>query len=191
MNKPPPFILFRKTFWLTILKLAALAFVTMMLAVHVPEITYDLGPKTPRMIESPEELARSGIKGPTFVSLAGTPDFEKGFVYKRYGLSYTYFNIKPYGLTVVVRTHDRVTDEWNGLDRFLGRLRAFESQPFSYRIRDIYLERFQAEIPEGAYFLALDDVPSLSGWQTGALVFGILLWLVLFWFFFIFPRRKR
>ena len=63
--------------------------------------------------------------------------------------------------------------------------------PFSRRINAIYQSKFQVEIPHDAYFLARDDVPRPSKWQIGAVSFAALLWIVLFYFFYIFPRQRR
>jgi hypothetical protein len=175
---------------LTLLKVGFLAFVGAMLLVQIPELRYDLGETVPVEIRNPEELTLDRYPGAVFVMVHGRPDFQKGFVYRRYGLNYTYFNIDPFGMRIVVRTHDEVTDEWRNLDRFLGKLRPFNAQPFHYKIRDIYQEKFSADVPEDAFFLALDDVPRLSGWQIGAVVFSGVLWLVMFYFFFFF-RWKR
>lgn len=174
-----------KRLGLFFLKVVVLAVVAVTALNQLPELRYDLGPKQPIPIKGPEELIAERFRQSTFVAVHGSPDFSKAFTYSRYGLSFTYFNIKPYGLNIVVRTYDRVTDEWTKLDRFLGRLRPFEKQPFSYHIRDIYRDRMGVEIPEGTYFLALDDVPKPSGWQFGAVGFAGLLWLVMFYLFFL------
>jgi hypothetical protein len=178
-------------FWLTLLKVGALVFVGMMIAIQVPEIRYDLQPQKPVPVRKPEELTHERFPRATFVAVHGTPNFEKAFIYERYGLSYTYFNIEPYGLRLVVRTYEQVTDDWKQLDRFLGKLRPFEGQPFSYSIRHIYADRMEIEVPEDAFFLALDDVPELSGWQVGAAILATLIWLVMFYFFFLWGRRRR
>ena len=43
-----------------------------------------------------------------------------------------------------------------------------------------------------AFFIALDDVPKVSGWQVGATIFASLLWIAMFFlfFFFKFPHAK-
>ena len=173
-----------KRFWLTLLKILPLAFVAWMISLQLPELQYDLQSPPPVTVSSPEELSPERFGRTTFVSVDGTPNFEQAFIYRRYGLAYTYFNIDPYGPRLVVRTHDKVTDEWNQISRFLGKLRPFEDQPFSYRIRQIYREKFNADIPENALFLALDDVPRLSGWQIAAVIFAAVLWLAMFYVFF-------
>jgi len=182
--------LFRLNFWLPILKTVALIFVSGMILVQIPELLYDLGSRIPVIVSGPDDLSVRNISSATFVSIKGEPDFEKAFVYKRYGLSYTYVNIKPYGMRLIARTYEPVTDEWKGLDRFLGKLRPFKRQPFHYRIRDIYKDKFQASVPEDAFFLALDDVPRLNGWQIGAFIFACVLWAAMFYLFYIY-RWKR
>ena len=178
------FIKSQKRLGLFILKVLVLIVVAITAFNQLPELRYDLGPKQPITIKGLEDLAAGRFRKSTFVAVHGSPNFAKAFTYSRYGLTFTYFNIKPYDLNIVVRTYDRVTAEWTKLDRFLGRLRPFEKQPFSYHVRDIYQERMQVEIPEGAYFLALDDVPKPSGWQFSAVGFAALLWLVMFYLFF-------
>jgi len=173
-----------------LLKLGVLVFVSAMIAVQVPELMYDLGPDRPFPIGNPEDLSTKRFPSATFVSVSGKPDFRNAFIYRRYGLSYTYFTLQPYGLRLIVRTHSRVTDEWKALERFLGKLRPFRRQPFHYRIRDIYQEKFQVTIPEDAFFLALDDVPRINGWQVGALAFGSLLWFVMFYVFFLYRSKS-
>jgi hypothetical protein len=173
------------------LKVLALAFVTGMVLIQIPNIRYGLSSKTPVTISGPEELTRERFPAATFVSVEGKPNFEHAFVYRRYGLAYTYFTIDPYGMKIVARTHETVTDEWKQIHRFLGKLLPFERQPFSYRIRQIYRDRFQTELPENGFFLALDAVPGLNGWQIGAVVFGCVLWLVLFYLFFFFRWGKK
>lgn len=179
-----------KTTVIALLKIAALAFVGLLIVVQIPEIQYDFGPDEPLTIASPEALDALEIGRPTFVAITAAPDFSKAFIYQRYGLNYTYFMLEPYGLRVVVRTYDTVTDEWNDLTRFVGKLRPFREQPFSRSIAAIYRERYPITIPEGAYFLALGDVPKPSGWQVGAVTFASLLWLAMCYFFFFFHRKK-
>ena len=179
------FLISPKRLGLLVLKVLVLIVVAITGLNQLPELRYDLGPKQPITINGLEDLAAGRFQQSTFVAVQGSPDFAKAFTYSRYGLTFTYFNIKPYGLNIVVRTYNQVTEEWTKLDRFLGRLRPFEKQPFSYHVRDIYRERMQVEISEDAYFLALDDVPEPSGWQFGAVGFAGLLWLVMFYLFFL------
>ena len=90
----------------------------------------------------------------------------------------------------MVRTYEPVTDEWKDLNRFLGKLRPFNHQPFHYKIRDIYKEKFDIKVPDNAFFLGLDDVPKISGWQVGAVTFAFVLWLVMFYMFYFFKWEK-
>jgi len=177
-----------KSVALTALKLACLAFVGLMGLTQVPELRYDFGSRQPVLVAGLADLDPQRVRGPTFAAVDGTPDFTHAFVYQRYGLDHTYFTVEPYGLRLVVRTYGKVSDEWKDLRRFLGRLQPFASQPFSYRIREIYRERMGLEVPEDAFFLALDDVPRPSGWQLGALGLSGILWLVMLYLFFL--RRR-
>ncbi|MBN1291267.1 MAG: hypothetical protein JXB48_05445 [Candidatus Latescibacteria bacterium] len=184
-------VIFNKRFWLTFIKCFALAFVALMILIQIPELSYDFSRKQPIQISKPEELNSDIISHTTFVSITGTPNFDRAFVYQRYGLNYTYFTVEPYGICLIARTYDKVTDEWKDMHRFLGKLRPFDKQPFSYRIRDIYKEKFQEDIPENAFFLGLRDVPKPSGWQIGAVIFASLMWLVMFYMFFFFGRNRN
>jgi hypothetical protein len=120
----------------------------------------------------------------------GTPDFELGFVYERYGLRYTYFNIQPYGMKLIARTYESVSESWEDISKLLGRLRSFHDMAFSYAIEEIYRDSFGVTVPEGAFFLAVDDVPEVNGWQVGAVIFVVLLSGVMIYFFYFFkwPR---
>ena len=171
--------LLRKNFWLTALKILALAFVAAMLIIQIPELRYDFGPKQPVEIDGEAGLPPGSFDRATFVSLPGVPDFDRAFIYRRYGLEYTYFLIQPYGIRLVARTYEKVDDDWKTITQFVGKIRPFARQPFSYRIRDIYRERFDVEIPRDAYFLALYDVPQPSGWQIGAVIFAAILWIMI------------
>ncbi|HPD17432.1 MAG TPA: hypothetical protein PLE19_21040 [Planctomycetota bacterium] len=175
---------------LTCLKLFALAFVGWLLLLQIPELLYDFGPKTPVMIESPADLTPGRFRSATFVSIAGTPNFDKAFIYRRYGLDLTYFTLDPYGHRIVVKTYDKVTDDWRQLTRFVGKLRAFRYQPFSYRIRSIFEEKQGVKLPDDALYLGLYDMPKPSGWQVGAVIFASILWVVMLYLFFI-RRRHR
>ncbi len=181
---------FTKKTWQIPLKILALAFVGIMMALQFPELSYDFGSKTPISISGPEVLAEKQYKNSVFVSIQGKPNFERAFVYQRYGLSYTYFSLDPYGAHVVVRTYGEVTDDWKKINRFLGKLRPFDSQPFSYRIREIYKEKFNTDILEGAYFLSLDEVPRVSAFQLGATVLSGIVWLGMLYGFFLHRRLK-
>ncbi|MFC1863352.1 hypothetical protein ACFL1Z_05295 [Thermodesulfobacteriota bacterium] len=186
-----PLIIFRLKLCLHILRVVALLFVSGMIYVQIPEFFYDLKPRKPISIADPSALSLGNFPGSTFVSIEGEADFENAFVYKRYGLSYTYFNIKPYAMRMVVRTYQPVTDEWDTITRFLGKLRPFTRQPFHYKIRDIYQEKFAIKVPEDAFFLALDDVPQLSGWQIGAFIFACVLWVAMFYMFYFYRWNEK
>ena len=175
---------------LTFLKIFLLVFVAFMAWMQIPELFYDLGSKKPVEITDPSDLLESQIRGTVFASVKGTPDFTNAFVYQRYGLDHHYFTVEPYGMKVVVRTYDEITDEWKQIGRFVGRLRPFDKQPFSSYIAAIYLERFGVTVPGDAWFLALDDVPKLSGWQIGGLILSSVIWVILFWLFFLGGGRK-
>lgn len=172
-------------------RIAALTLVAFMVWIQVPELTYDLSDSKPLEIAGPDDLDPSRITGTTFAVVRGKPDFSEAFIYRRYGLDHHYFTVEPYGHQLVVRTYDKITDEWRGLNSFVGRLRPFEKQPFSRYIRGIYKDRFDVDLPANAYFLALDDVPRLSGWQMGGFMLAILMWLGLFWLFFLWRRGSR
>jgi hypothetical protein len=161
-----------------------------MVLVQIPELTYDLAPKRPVRITAVSQLDPERLGGKVFASVEGTPDFEDAFIYQRYGLSYTYFTIQPYGLRMVVRTFEKVDDSWRNRRQFLGKLRPFDDQPFSYAIEEIYRSDFDVEVPENSYFLALDDVPKVSGWQLGAAIFALVMFAVLFYLFFFFGPLK-
>lgn len=181
------------------IKVVVLYFTAQLALLQLPELRYDLSGTTPAAVTSTAELEGLSVLHPVFAAVHGRADFGNAFTYQRYGLTFTYFTIRPYGLRIVARTHDRVTDEWTQLDRFLGKLRPFKEQPFSYRIEEIFRDKHDLVIPADAYFLALDDVPEVSGWQIGAIVFSVLLWFVLFYFFFLYrgtlfaggPGKKR
>ena len=181
----------RKRFWITALKVLFLVFIASMFLVQVGELRYDLGAKTPVQIDGVEQLQVQVGQNAVFASVRGKPNFERAFVYQRYGLSYTYFLLEPYHLRVVVRTYEKVGLEWEGLTRVVGKLRPFDDQPFSYAIEKIFQEQFGETVPPGAYFLGLYDVPKLSGWQVGAMSFAVVLWGVMFWLFFFFHPRHR
>ncbi len=176
---------------ITFLKVLLLAIVGLMAWIQVPELVYDLGASTPVEVKGPEDLDVRSLGNTAFAVIRGTPDFRNAFVYKRYGLDHHYFTVKPYGMRLVVRTYDEITDEWQQLNSFVGRLRPFNRQPFSRYIAAIYLERFGITVPDDAWFLALDDVPKPSGWQAGGLVLAVVIWIALFWLFFLRGRNLR
>ena len=175
---------------ITLLKIFFLLIVAFMASMQIPELAYDFGSKTPVEISSPADLNKGSVTGTVFASIEGSPDFTNAFVYQRYGLDHHYFTIKPYGMKLVVRTYDEITDEWRQISRFVGRLRPFDKQPFSRYIAAIYEERFGVMVPGDAWFLALDDVPKASGWQVGGLMLAVVIWIVLFWLFFLGGARR-
>ena len=181
--------LLRKRFWLGVGKVALLVFVAGMVAVQIPELQYDLGGREPVAITSPVDLGP--LEGSTYAIVAGKGDFDKAFIFKTHGVAFTYFLLEGYGDQLVVRTHERVTDDWKELDTFVGRVRPFRRMPFSRSVRGTFRQKCQVEIGPGSYFLARDDVPHVSAWQVGAIVFAAVLWAALFYFLFVFPRRKR
>lgn len=180
------FFLFRKSFWLTLLKIFVLVFIASMVAIQIPELSYDLGSKEPVRISSSAQLDPQQLGDKAFASVEGTPDFERAFIYQRYGLQYTYFVVEPYGMRMVVRSFEKVTDEWEGMTRFLGKVVPFDDQPFSYRIEEYFQERFQETVPEDAYFLSLYDTPRVNGWQLGAVIVAVGMWALMFYLFFFF-----
>ena len=50
-------------------------------------------------------------------------------------------------------------------------------------------DKFQIDVPDEAFFTALDDVPGISGRRIGATVFSGLMFLFIFPVTFIYPRR--
>jgi hypothetical protein len=168
-----------------------LVFIASMFVVQISELRYDLGSKTPIEIDGVEKLQAQAGKGTIFASVRGKPNFQMAFIYQRYGLSYTYFLLEPYHSGLVVRTYETVGPEWEELTRFVGKLRPFDDQPFSYAIERILLEQFGEKVPPGAFFLGLYDVPKLSGWQVGAMSFALVLWAAMFYLFFFFHPKHR
>ena len=183
------FFLFKKGFWITLLKIFLLVFVASMVAMQFPELRYDSGSKEPVQIQRPGDLSPDRLPPKVFASIEGRPDFSKAFIQQKYGLTYTYFAVQPYGLKLVVRTFDTVDEDWKQMDRLVGKLAPFDDQPFSYRISEIYETEFQETIPENAYFLGLYDVPKIDGFQLGAVIFASVMWIVMFLMFFVFKLK--
>jgi len=177
-----------KSVWLTLLKVLFLLFVTGMIAMLIPELRYDLGPKEPMVITSPKQLASVDFDRSTFVRIEGKGNFDRAFAYTSHGVSAAYFLLDPYAQRVVVRTYEKITGDWEKLDRFMGRLKRVRRMPFSRSVRGAFHDRFEVEIPDDGLFLALDDVPELSGWHVGAMIFAISLWCTLLYFFFFWRR---
>jgi hypothetical protein len=172
------------------LKIVPLVILALLAMMQIPELIYDFGTKKPLEIDDLSDLTDGTVGRTVFASVKGTPDFTNAFVYQRYGLDLHYFNVQPYGMNLVVRTYDEITDEWKQIGNFVGRLRPFDRQPFSRYIAAIYDEKFGLQVPGDAWFLALDDVPKPSGWQIGGLVLASLIWMFMFWLFFLGGIRK-
>jgi hypothetical protein len=96
--------------------------------------------------------------------------------------------LKEYGTMLVVRTSEKVSEDWEKIDTHLGRLRPYHRMPFSRSVRAGFRDTVGVSIPENAFFLARDDVPKLNGWNIGAVSFASILWCILFYFFFV--RRR-
>lgn len=181
----------RRKFWFGVLKTVALAYAAFLILLQAPELGYDFGPRTPVRIEDPAQLEPQRFAHATFASVAGTPDLDRAFVYGRHGVFFTYFLLEEYGPRLVIRSYEPVTEESQQINRFVGRLRPFERQPFDHRVRQTFAAEFDIEIPPGALVLSMDDVPQASAWQVGGVGFVGVLWAVMFYFFVVRPIRKR
>ncbi len=162
-----------------------------MVKFQIPELRYDLGPKQPVHIESPEDLSNRHFGRSTFVSVRGTPDLSKAATFAKHGVRYTYFLLVEYGDKLVVRSPDIPTEEWADINFHVGRLRPYHRMPFSRSVRAGFAQLFDVNVPDDAFSLARDDVPRLSGWNLGAVGFAGVLWCVLAYFFFIHGRLHR
>ncbi|MDP6635001.1 MAG: hypothetical protein QGG42_08900 [Phycisphaerae bacterium] len=182
-----------KRIGLFLVKLFVMLIVTVMIMVLIPEFRYDLGPKTPVDVAAPKDLSPQRFATSTFATVHGKGDFKKAFIHSKYGVPYTYFLLEGYGPALVVRTAEKVDDDWEKLDRHVGRLRTYRRMPFSRTVRAVFKDRFKVDIPADALFLARDDVPRLSGWQVAAAIFASTLWLILTYIFFVhgFVRRRK
>jgi hypothetical protein len=169
----------------TILKIFLLIVVTAMVRFQIPELRYDLGSKEPVSIESPGQLKQETSGHSTFASVKGKPDFTRAATFAKHGVQFTYFLLEGYDTKLVVRTSEPVTEEWTDIEFHLGRLRPYQRMPFSRSVRAGFRKNFDIGIPDGAFFLARDDVPKPSGWSIGATIFAGILWCVLFYFFFV------
>ena len=176
---------------LTFAKVLALLFPVGVVALQLPELSYDLGSRTPTPIAGPEDLKPELLGKTTFAAVTGRADPERAFVYSTHGLAYSYFNLKGYGPRLLVRTYGPMDKNWPGETVGLGRLKRYGRMPFSNTVSRMYRDRFGEDIPADAMFLAHQDVPALSGWQIGALVFGVLLLAVMFYGFFIWRGKLR
>ncbi len=179
---------FKKTFT-TAGKLLAMLFPMVLALAQIPELRYDFGPQTPVEITSPDQLAFRNIERMKFAAVVGAGDFEHAFVYKRYGISYTYFLVKPYGHKVVVRTYLKVTDDWRQLSKFVGKAQKYRRMPFSRTVLNIFKDKYDINIPADAICLRYDDVPEASGWSVSALIFCVVLWCLMGYVFFIWKRK--
>ena len=178
---------------LTFLKIVILLVVAGMVKFQIPELQYDLGAKEPVRIESPEDLSTGHFGRSTFVSVRGTPDLSKAATFAKHGVRYTYFLLTEYGDKLVVRSTETPSDDWGQVEFHLGRLSPYDRMAFSRSVRAGFAQLFDTTIPADALSLARDDVPRLSGWSIGALIYAGVLWCVLAYFFFIrgYLRRRR
>lgn len=173
----------------TIGKIVLLCFPLVLIAVQAPELRYDLASRGPVEITSADQLDAGRLGRLTFASVIGAGNFEQAFVYRSHGVSYAYFPVEPYGPRLIVRTHQKVTDEWRDFDRFVGKLSPIQAIPFKRSVRTVFHDRFGVEIPDDAFVLAHEDVPALSGWNVAAVCFAALLLAAMVYVFFI--RRPR
>jgi hypothetical protein len=176
---------------LTFLKIFLLLVVAAMVKFQIPELQYDLGPKEPVRIDSLEDLSPAQFGRSTFVSVCGKPDLSKAATFAKHGVRYTYFLLAEYGDKLVVRSPETPNEEWSRIDSHLGRLRPYHRMPFSRSVRAGFTQLLDVTIPDDAFSLARDDVPSLSGWSIGAVIFAGVLWCVLAYFFFIHRHLRR
>lgn len=170
---------------LTILKIFLMLVVTAMIRFQMPELRYDLRSGEPVQITSPNDLSVERFSRSTFASVHAKADLTKAATFAMHGVRFTYFLLEGYGTELVVRTPEQIDEEWNLIDTHLGRLRPYRRMPFSRSVRAGFRMHFDVEIPEGAMFLARDDVPRFSGWSMGAVIFASVLWCVLAYFFFL------
>ena len=180
-------------FWLGIIKVGLILFMLVLIVMQIPELLYDTLGNRPVIIESPEDLDPQLLTGTSYARIQGSPNFEEAFVYERYGLRFVYFTIEPYGRRIIARAYgaDVNVEEWKQRTEVAGKLRPFESQPFSYNIRDIYLEENGVPVPQDSYYLGVGDVPSINGWQVGSIIFALILLAAMVYFFFFFRRDRH
>ncbi len=174
--------------FLIFLKVFLMLVVTAMFRFQIPELRYDFGPKEPVQITSPNDLSVDQFAQATFASVHGTPDLSKAATFAMHGVRYTYFLLEGYGPKLIVRTAEQVDEQWSQIQVHMGRLRPYRRMPFSRSVRAGFRKHFDLGIPEDAMFLARDDVPRLSGWSIGAVIFASVLWLILAYFFFLHGR---
>jgi hypothetical protein len=159
--------------------------VTAMILFQIPELRYDLSSGEPVSVSSPNDLSPQRFPQSTFAAVQGTPNLDRAATLAMHGVPFTYFLLEDYGPKLVVRTSEQIDEDWTQIDRHLGRLRPYERMPFSRSIRAGFRRNFDVGIPADAMFLGRDDVPRLSGWSVGAVIFAGVLWCVLTYFFFI------
>lgn len=185
------FFLFRKRFWVQAVKFGLLAYFAVLAILQVPELLYDFGPSSPTVVSDSAALRALPAARSRFVTLRGQGEFDQAaFQYRSHGLDGTYFLLKGYDSWVVVRTYDKVTDDWKVLDRHVGRLQPYRTMAFSRTIRKVYQDRFGVTLPANGFYLARDDVPAASAWGIGATVFCILAFLAVLYFGFFWHGRK-
>jgi len=178
--------------FLTLLKIFLMLVVTAMIRFQMPELRYDLSSKEPVQITSPNDLSVERFAHATFASVHGTIDLDKAATFAMHGVRFTYFLLEGYGPKLVVRTAEGIDEGWTQIDKHVGRLKPYRRMPFSRSVRAGFRKNFDVGIPEDALFLGRDDVPHLSGWTVGAVIFAGVLWCVLAYFFFLHgPLRKR
>jgi len=179
---------------INVLKLAALAFPVLLLYVQIPELRYDIGPAEPAEVHKVDDLKPFAGKHSTFVAIHGKGIFDKAFIYKTHGQAYLYFPVESYGETLIIRSYERPTeeneDQWQRIDRWVGRLQPLRKLAFKRHVLRAFKERYGVDVPADAFYLARDDVPKLSGWQIGAIVYAILLLIALLFFFYVRPWLK-
>lgn len=179
-------------FWLEVIKALFLAFVAFMIIIQIPELLYDTLGNRPVVIESPGDLDPRLLNGTSYAQISGTPTFENAFVYERYGLRFTYFTLEPYELRILARAFEvRDTAEWEAKTYLEGKLRPFDSQPFSYAIEDIFEDENGVPLPEGTFYLGVGDVPATDWWQIGSMIFALVLFAAMVYFFYFFRRDQH
>ena len=180
--------------FLFFLKVFLLLVVTAMVRFQMPELRYDLGQKEPVHIKSADELSAERFPKATFVAIHGKADLTKAATFAKHGVQYTYLLLEEYGPKLMVRTAEPVNEDWAQIDVHMGRLRPYWRMAFDRSVRAGFKTHFDVDIADDAFFLGRDDVPRLSGWNLGAVIFAGTLWCILFYFFFVHGRivaRRR
>ena len=96
-----------KRFLITVAKLLALAFPVVLAYVQIPELAYDLGPKSPARIASVADLRTHADARSTLAEVIGQGDFDNAFIYKTHGQSYAYFPVKTYDGMLIIRSYEK------------------------------------------------------------------------------------